>query len=104
MKAMKKVATKGETLGALAAASGVDMKAMKAMKAMKKVATKGETLGALGAASGVDKKGVKAVLEALENEAVAQLKKSEKFVIPGVAMIKLRHKPAQPAGMRNIFG
>merc|ERR1712178_546007 len=80
------------------------MKAMKAMKAMKKAATKSETIGALEATSGVAKKEVSAILGALETEAVAQLKKAGKFVIPGVTMIKLRHKPATKAGTRNVFG
>merc|ERR1712139_294141 len=74
------------------------------MGAMKKAATKGETIGALEAASGAGKKVVKAVLEALEGEAVKQLKKNGKFVLPGVTMIKLRHKAATKAGSRVIFG
>merc|ERR1719191_906303 len=80
------------------------MKARKAMKAMKKAATKSETIGALEAASGVGKKEVAAVLAALETVAAAQVKKAGKFVVPGVVMIKTRHKPATKAGTRLVFG
>merc|ERR1719387_1396058 len=80
------------------------MKAMKAMKAMKKAATKGETLAALEAASGVSKKEVGAVLAALEDVAVAQVKKAGKFVVPGVVMIKTKIKPARKAGTKVMFG
>merc|ERR1719371_11720 len=74
------------------------------MKAMKKAATKSETIGALEAASGVGKKEVASVLAALEKVAVAQVKKAGKFVVPGVVMIKTRVKPATKAGTRVMFG
>merc|ERR1712146_433808 len=78
---------------------------MGAMKAMKKKAiTKTETLAALEAASGVSKKEVGSVLAALEKVAVLQVKKAGKFVVPGVTMIKTRHKPATKAGTKVMFG
>merc|ERR1719169_96986 len=75
---------------------------MKVMK--KKAVTKTEMLGALETASGVGKKEVGAVLGALEKVAVAQVKKVGKFVVPGVVMIKTRHKPATKAGTKVMFG
>merc|ERR1719247_3250089 len=77
---------------------------MKAMKAMKKAATKTETLGALAAAAGVEKKEVASVLAALEKVAIAEVKKAGKFVVPGVVMIKTRVKPARKAGTKVLFG
>merc|ERR1719230_1733205 len=79
---------------------------MKAMKA-KKVGMamgKGELFEALGSAAGVEKKEVKAVLGALETVIPAQLKAKGKFTLPGIAMLKLRKKPATKAGKRMAFG
>merc|ERR1712139_82144 len=70
----------------------------------KKAATKSETHGSLEAASGVAKKEVSSVLSALEKVAVAQVKSAGKFVIPGVVMIKSKHKAAKKAGSRMMFG
>merc|ERR1719473_1813524 len=77
---------------------------MKAKQAMKKAATKTETLGALAAASGVEKKAVASVLSALETVAVTQVKKVGKFVVPGLVMIKTKVKPARKAGTKVMFG
>merc|ERR1711939_698436 len=75
---------------------------MKVMKA--KAATKTETLAALAAASGVDAKGVGKVLGALAPVATSQVKKTGKFVVPGVVMIKTRVKAATQAGTKVMFG
>ncbi len=44
------------------------------------------------------------VLDQLAAVAAAETKKAGKFVIPGVAMIKIRTKPATKAGKKMIFG
>ena len=43
-------------------------------------------------------------LATLATIATAEVKKAGKFVIPGVCMIKTRHKPATKAGTRMAFG
>merc|ERR1712046_534510 len=53
---------------------------------------------------GVKKKDCKAVFGALQGLVVSALKSHGKFVIPGVSMVKLRHKKATPAGKRMAFG
>merc|ERR1712216_275248 len=75
-------------------------KAMKAAKAP----TQSATLDALADASGIGKKEVKTVIEAIGSIAVKTLKGSGKFVVPGVAMLKLKKKPATKAGTRQMFG
>merc|ERR1719353_2007748 len=72
----------------------------KAMRAM----TQSDMFGALEKSSGVKKKDCKAVFGALQGLVVSTLKSHGKFVIPGVAMIKLRHKKARPAGTTMAFG
>merc|ERR1719367_886670 len=47
---------------------------------------------------------VKKVLENLTAVATKEVKKSGKFTIPGLAMIKTRMKPATKAGKREVFG
>merc|ERR1712057_154028 len=79
------------------------VKAMKAMKAMRAM-TQSDVFGALEKSSGVKKKDCKAVLGSLQGLVVSALKSHGKFVIPGVSMIKLRHKKARPAGKRMAFG
>merc|ERR1719456_2231723 len=76
------------------------MKAMKAMRAM----TQSDTFAALEKSAGVKKKDCKSVVGALQGLVVSALKSHGKFVIPGVSMIKLRHKKATPAGKRIAFG
>merc|ERR1719305_1671515 len=44
------------------------------------------------------------VLEALAEIATKEVKSTGKFKIPGVCMIKTRHKPARKAGKRMAFG
>merc|ERR1711913_100045 len=51
------------------------------------------------------KRGVCAkIMDSLATLAAAEVKKTGKFVIPGVAMLKTRVKPATKAGKREIFG
>ena len=77
---------------------------VKAMKAGGKSMSKSDIAKAVEAKSGVKAKEVKAVMEALEGIIPGALKASGKFTIPGVTMIKLRKKPATPAGKRMAFG
>merc|ERR1711976_462552 len=76
----------------------------KAMKA-KAVASisKTELVAALEAKSAVKKSDCKKVLESLAEVAAKEVKKG-KFIIPGVAMVKTRLKPATKAGKKEIFG
>merc|ERR1719296_743532 len=47
---------------------------------------------------------VKKVLDSLAEVATTEVKKTGKFTIPGLCMIKTRVKPATKAGKREIFG
>ena len=50
------------------------------------------------------RKNVVAVLESLAEVTEREVKKTGKIVIPGIAMLKTRRKPATKAGKREIFG
>merc|ERR1712153_123056 len=86
------------------------MVAMKVMKVMKKKAvsakslTKGGIADALATKSGLKKKECSDLLDSFATLATAEVKKSGKFVIPGLCMIKTRIKPARKAGKRMAFG
>merc|ERR1719399_1418057 len=73
---------------------------MKAGKAM----TGGDIVKHLAEKTNLKPKDVKGVMSALQTVAYAEVKKTEKFVIPQLVMLKLRHKPATKAGKRMIFG
>merc|ERR1712072_77870 len=92
-------------------------KAMKAMKVMKKKAAmkviKKKAVGAMPAGAvtvavaektGLKTKEVKSVLSSLGAIGAVEVKKTGKFTIPGLAMLKLKHKAATPAGTRSMFG
>ena len=49
-------------------------------------------------------KDVKAVFAALRTIAYAEVKKTNKFVIPQLLTIKVKHKPARKAGTNMMFG
>merc|ERR1719408_442979 len=83
------------------------MKAMKAKKGMKagvKAMAKSAIADALGAACEKKRSEMSKVLEALAELATKEVKGTGKFVIPGICMIKTRHKPATKAGKRMAFG
>merc|ERR1712072_175275 len=82
------------------------MKAMKAMKAMKgaKALSKGAIADALGTACEIKKSEATKVLDALTVLVTKEIKSTGKFTLPGVCMVKTRHKPAQKAGKRMAFG
>merc|ERR550514_1566454 len=82
-------------------------KAMKAMKGMKKgvkAMPKSAVADALGTACEAKRSEMSKVLEALAELAAKEVKGTGKFTIPGVCMIKKRHKPARKAGKRMAFG
>merc|ERR1712124_199580 len=84
------------------------MKAMKAMKVMKnksvKAMPKTGIAEALATKSGIEKKNVNALLAGLTDLATAEVKKTGKFTIPGLCMLKTRIRPARAAGISHAFG
>ena len=44
------------------------------------------------------------LMPAFEGLAKQEVAKTGKFVIPQTVMLKLKHKPAKPAGKRMMFG
>ena len=64
----------------------------------------GALVGALAEKCEIDKKIAAKALETLATVATAEVKKTAKFVIPGLCMLKTRKKPATKAGKREIFG
>merc|ERR1712224_1009342 len=81
------------------------MKAMKAMKGMKakkgvKSMSKGAICDALATATESKKSDMGKILDALAELATKETKSTGKFTIPGVCMVKTRHKPATKAGKR----
>merc|ERR1719456_1817197 len=79
------------------------MKSMKAMKGVKAM-PKGAIADALATACEAKKADMAKVLEALADLATKEAKKTGKFTIPGVCMVKTRHKAARKAGKRMAFG
>merc|ERR1711964_343853 len=83
---------------------------MVAMKVMKKKAvsaksmTKGGIAEALATSSGLKKSECSKILESFASLATSEVKKSGKFTIPGLCMIKTRMKPARKAGTKVAFG
>merc|ERR1711881_148465 len=80
------------------------MKAMGAMKAGARAMSQGDLTKKIAESAGLKPKEVKGVLAALTAIATAEVKKTEKFVIPQVCMLKLKHKPARKAGKKIMFG
>merc|ERR1719265_316461 len=79
------------------------MKAMRAMKGAKSL-SKGAIADALATACEAKKSEMGRVLDALAELATKETKSTGKFTIPGVCMVKTRHKPATKAGKRMAFG
>merc|ERR550514_2566165 len=102
MKAMKAAAMKSMKAEAM---KGKAMKAqpMKAMKAGA-VLTKSGVFDAVSEQTGLKRKDVAGVVAALAEVAAAELKKSGQLNLPGIARLKLKHKPAKPACTRMMFG
>ena len=90
------------------------MKVMKATKAKKvnsamktkgqKAMTKGSLLAALADATELKKGDVGKILNSLTEIGTEEVKKSGKFILPGLCMIKTRQKPATKAGKKLMFG
>merc|ERR1719445_1242699 len=81
----------------------------KAMKAMRKAATqkaltKTGMAEAISAETELKKSDCLKVLSALASVATKEVKKTGKLIIPGVAMLKTRIKPATKAGKKLMFG
>merc|ERR1719440_531045 len=72
-------------------------------KAVKSIG-KGSIAEACAEATGLKKSEVSAVLDALAELGATEVKKTGKFTIPGLCMIKTRLKKATPAGKREMFG
>merc|ERR1712050_204545 len=83
---------------------GKAMKAMKAMKAGAKALAKSGISAALAEQNELKPKQCRGIMDSLAALATAEVKKAGKFVIPGLCMIKTRHKPATKAGTRMAFG
>merc|ERR1712146_406736 len=81
-------------------AMGRSMKAMKGVKAM----PKGAVADALATACESKRADMAKMLEALAELATKEAKSTGKFTIPGVCVVKTRHKPATKAGKRMAFG
>merc|ERR1719506_1106837 len=78
---------------------------MKSMKAKGKMAmSKGAVADALATACEAKKGDMSKVLDALAEVVTKEVKSTGKFRLPGVCMIKTRHKPARKAGKRMAFG
>merc|ERR1719324_2030545 len=80
------------------------MKAMKAMKAKASSMSAGGLFAAISSKTGQKPKDVKAVFTSLQGIATTEVAKTGKSAIPQVVMLKLKHKPARPAGKRMMFG
>merc|ERR1711937_151554 len=80
------------------------MVAMKAMKAGARAMTGGVLTKKIAESTQLKTKDVKGVLAALRTIATAEVKKTEKFVIPQLTTLKLKHKPARKAGKKMMFG
>merc|ERR1719378_627228 len=80
------------------------MKAMQAMKAKATAMSAGGLFAAISSKTGQKPKDVKAVFNTLQGIATTEVTKTGVFKIPQVVMLKLKHKPARPAGKRIMFG
>merc|ERR1739841_473285 len=76
---------------------------MKAMKASARMTATG-IYEAVSTTWGLKRKDVKGVFESLSEVATAEVKKNGKFVVPGIAMLKLKHRPARKATTKMMFG
>ncbi|MFV0445033.1 MAG: HU family DNA-binding protein [Planctomycetaceae bacterium] len=74
-----------------------------AKQAAAKAMTKTEVLNAVAEKAGLSKKEVSNVMDALADVVAGQLSKKGPgmFTLPGLVKLKVRVKPAQPAGMKK---
>merc|ERR1712047_124677 len=80
------------------------MKTIKAMKAAVKSMSKSAIADALAEKTELKRRDCIGMLQNIASIAEREVKKTGKFIIPGVAMLKTRCKPATKAGKREIFG
>ncbi|CAE7287946.1 HCc2 [Symbiodinium natans] len=90
MKAMK----------ATGAAKSMKVMKMKAVRAMPKSGIAAQ----VAESTGLKKGDVTQVLTSLADIGATEVKKTGKFVLPGLVMIKTRTKPATKAGKKMMFG
>merc|ERR1711935_1101467 len=76
----------------------------KAMKAGKKAMPKSAVADSMATACETKRSEMSKVLDALAELVTKEVKSTGKFKIPGVCMVKTRHKPARKAGKRMAFG
>merc|ERR1719240_843631 len=79
------------------------MKAMRSMKG-KPAMTSGAITAKIAEKTDLKPKEVKSVLSALNDIAYSEVKKTEKFTIPQLCIVKLKHKAATKAGKKVMFG
>merc|ERR1719333_1656068 len=77
---------------------------MKAPMMKASVMTKSALCAAIAEACEIKNKVASTALATLAAVGAGEVKKSGKFVIPGLAMIKTRKKPATKAGKKLMFG
>merc|ERR1712176_659842 len=77
---------------------------MAPMKAAVKAMSKGGIAEALAAACEMKKTVSSKVLDELARIATQEVKKTGVFIVPGLARLKIRTKPATKAGKREVFG
>merc|ERR1719482_2294908 len=76
----------------------------KTMKAGKKAMPKSAVADEMATACETKRSEMSKVLDALAELVTKEVKSTGKFKIPGVCMVKTRHKPARKAGKRMAFG
>merc|ERR1711920_1212671 len=83
---------------------GAFWKMAPSMKAAGKPMTKGALAEALATETELKKSVVAKILNTLAEIGTKEVKSAGKFTLPGLCMIKTRHKPATKAGKREVFG
>merc|ERR1712079_353708 len=78
-------------------------KAMKAMVAAKSISKSG-LADAVAGATEMKKSECMKVITSLAEVVTKELRKTGKVMLPGIAMLKTRKKPATKAGKREMFG
>merc|ERR1712244_188132 len=61
-------------------------------------------VAAIATATGLKATDCKKALASLAAEGTKEVKSTGKFTVPGLAMLKLKMKPATKAGKREVFG
>merc|ERR1719389_1034814 len=75
-----------------------------AMKAAKKPMAASAVVKTIAEKTDLKSKDIKGVFGELQTIAYNEVAKTEKFVIPQLVTLKLKHKPATKAGVRTMFG